>query len=243
MSRLLYRIGSGAARHPWKVITAWLLVAVAVIASSSAFGKTLEDSFSVPGVDSESALELLEAAGSDQVGLTARIVVTPVDAGDTLFDSPSAQQLLTDLRSDLLALPKVLAVDDPAAALADGRDAALASGSVSPDGRVAVLSVSYPVLDDLDATDLERLVEAVDAMPADSGFQVEAGGDLFFAVGEAETGPSELIGLVIAMIVLLVAFGSVIAMGLPIGMALFGLAVGVSSMSLVAYLIDRKSVV
>lgn len=241
MSQLLYRLGSGAARHPWRVIATWLLVALAVVASSAAFGRTLEDSFSVPGVDSQRAVDLLTAAGSDQAGLTARVVVTPIADGESLFESASAQQLLTEVRADLLALPNVLAVDDPAAALADGRESALASGAVSPDGTVAVLSVSYPVIDDLDVSDLERLVETVESQPQGNGFQVEAGGDLFFAFGEAETGASEMIGLVIAMIVLLVAFGSVIAMGLPIGMALFGLAVGVSSMSLVAYLIDVPS--
>ncbi len=241
MSSLLYRLGSGAARHPWRVISAWLVVAVAVVASSASFGKSLEDSFSVPGVDSQEAVDLLTAAGSDQAGLTARVVVTPRAGDESLLDSAAARQVLTELRSDLLALPNVLAVDDPAAALAEGDDAAVASGSVSSDGSVAVLSVSYPIIDELDASDLERLVETIEAQPDESGFQVEAGGDLFFAFSEAETGPSEMIGLLIAMIVLLVAFGSVIAMGLPIGMALFGLAVGVSSMSLVAYLIDVPS--
>lgn len=241
MSHLLYRLGSSAARHPWKVIGAWLVVAIAVVASSTAFGRTLEDTFSVPGVDSEQALDLLEAAGSDQAGLTARVVVTPIEPNANLFDSAAAQRLLDDLRSDLLATPNVLAVDDPSSALAQGRDVAVGSGSVSADGRLAVLSISYPVIDELDASDLERLVETVESHPDGTGFQVEAGGDLFFAFGEAETGPSEMIGLLIAMIVLLVAFGSVIAMGLPIGMALFGLAVGVSSMSLVAYLIDVPS--
>ena len=246
MSTLLYRLGSGAARHPWKVIAAWLVIAVVVVGSSSAFGKTLEDSFSVPGVDSQVAIDLLTEAGSDQAGLTARVVVTPVDEGASLIDSAAAPDVLAALRTDLLALPNVLAVTDPGTALAAGPEQALASGFVSADGQVAVLSVSYPVIEDLDATDLERLIEfserATDeAGAAASEFQVEAGGDLFFAFGEAETGPSELIGLLIAMIVLLVAFGSVIAMGLPIGMALFGLAVGVSSMSLVAYLIEVPS--
>ena len=241
MSTLLYRLGSGAARHPWKAVTAWLVVAIAVVASATAFGKTLEDTFFVPGVDSQQAVDLLEAAGSDQAGLTARVVVAPTDVDATLADSAEARELLSDLRSELLALPNVLAVDDPAAALADGLDAGVASGSVSADGSVAVLSISYPIIDDLDVTDLDRLKELVESQPTDGSFQVEAGGDLFFAFSEAETGPSEMIGLVIAMIVLLVAFGSVIAMGLPIGMALFGLAVGVSSMSLVAYLIDVPS--
>lgn len=246
MSTLLYRLGSGAARHPWKVIAAWLVVAIAVVGSSSAFGKSLEDSFSVPGVDSQVAIDLLTEAGSDQAGLTARVVVTPAGDDATLFDSVTAQEVLAELRAELLSFPNVLAVTDPSTALAGGREEAFASGLVSVDGTVAVLSINYPVLEELDVTDLERLVEFAETASdesdaAVSGFQVEAGGDLFFAFGEAETGPSELIGLLIAMIVLLVAFGSVIAMGLPIGMALFGLAVGVSSMSLVAYLIEVPS--
>jgi RND superfamily putative drug exporter len=241
MSALLYRLGSGAARHPWKVIATWLVVAVAVVASSSAFGKTLEDSFSVPGVDSQVAIDLLTEAGSDQAGLTARVVVTPADADESLLDSSSARDLIAELRTELLALPNVLAVTDPVEDLSASVEAAIAARSVSSDGRLAVLSVSYPIIDDLSAADLERLVDVVESQPAEGGFQVEAGGDLFFAFGEAETGASEMAGLLIAMIVLLVAFGSVIAMGLPIGMALFGLAVGVSSMSLIAYLIDVPS--
>ena len=58
------------------------------------------------------------------------------------------------------------------------------------------------------------------------------GGDLFFAFEEG--GPGELIGLLAAALILFVAFGSLVAMGLPIGMALFGLAVGISTMTLVA---------
>jgi len=66
-------------------------------------------------------------------------------------------------------------------------------------------------------------------------------GDLFNSFEEAETGAGEMIGLIAAVVVLLVAFGSVIAMGLPIGLALFGLALGVASMGLVNYLIDIPS--
>ena len=65
-----------------------------------------------------------------------------------------------------------------------------------------------------------------------SPLQIEMRGDLFFAFEEASTNVGELIGLIAAVIILLLAFGSVVAMGLPIGMALFGLALGISSMSL-----------
>ena len=211
------------------VIAAWLVVAIAVVAASSAFGRDLDDSFAVPGVDSQQAVDLLSAAGSDSAGLTARVVVTPLDPGATL-DSSDARREVATIVDDLAALPNVLAVTEP-----------FADGGVSSDGRVAVVTVQYPVIEALDAGDLERLLDAVDTARADSTLQVEAGGDLFFAFDEAETGASELIGLLVAMIVLLVAFGSLIAMGLPIGMALFGLALGVSSMSLIAHLIDMPS--
>ncbi len=79
MSSILYRIGHGAARRPWRVIAAWLVVAVALVAASASFGRDLDDSFEVPGVDSQQAVELLSAAGSDSAGLTARVVVTPLD--------------------------------------------------------------------------------------------------------------------------------------------------------------------
>jgi RND superfamily putative drug exporter len=229
MSSILYRIGHGAARRPWRVIAAWLVVAVALIAASASFGRDLDDSFEVPGVDSQQAVELLSAAGSDSAGLTARVVVTPLDPFASL-DTAVARVEVARVRSDLTALPNVLAVSDPYTA-----------EGLSDDGRIAVVSVQYPVLEELDVSDLDRLEEVVADARIDSTLQVEAGGDLFFAFDAAETGVSEMIGLVVAMIVLLVAFGSLIAMGLPIGMALFGLALGVSSMSLIAHLIEVPS--
>ena len=112
---------------------------------------------------------------------------------------------------------------------------------MSPDGRIALIRVQYPVIEDLDASDLENLKELGAELREGSSLQIEMGGDLFFAFEEAETGTGEMIGVIMAVIILLVAFGSFIAMGLPIGMTLFGLALGISSMSLITYLIDIPS--
>ena len=117
----------------------------------------------------------------------------------------------------------------------------MASRSVSQDGRVALIRVQYPVLEKLEAGDLENLKAFGAQAGAGSPLRVEMGGDLFFAFEEPESGTRELIGLLAAAVVLFVAFGSLIAVGLPIGMALFGLALGVSSMSLVTYLIEIPS--
>ena len=241
MSTALYRLGRFAARRPWRVIGAWFFVAVAVIAASSSFGRELEDSFAVPGLDSQLATDLLSAAQSDRAGLTARVVATPADPDVTFFDSADARAGLADLRAGLADLPNVLATSDPVSTLALGPGDAAASGEVSADGRVVLIAIQYPVMESLDVGDLDNLKEAVEEVRADSPLQIEMGGDLFLNFEEPENNAAELIGLVVAMVILLVAFGSVIAMGLPIGLAVFGLALGIASMSLINYVIDIPS--
>jgi RND superfamily putative drug exporter len=225
MSRRLYSLGRFAARRPWAVIAVWVMASILVIGASSAFGAELEDSMEVPGLDSQAAVDLLSEAGSDTAGLTAQVVARPLD-GATFADSNQARADLQGLRDGLSDLPNVVGVAEPA---------------ISPDGRVALLRMQYPVLEESSVTDLDNLKEFGEAAKEGSSLQVEMNGDLFFSFEEAEKGMGEMIGIVAAIFILLVAFGSVIAMGLPIGLALFGLALGISSMALVTYLIDIPS--
>ena len=238
LSQALYRWGRFAARRPLAMIGSWLVVSVLVIGASGAFGQDLEDSFEVPGLDSQEAADLLTAARSDQVGLTAQVVLTPRDERASFFDAVDARAALAKVQAAVADLPKVLDTTDPAGAAAAGPEAAAASGAISPDGRVALIRVQYPVLENLNKDDLENLKQLGAGAGAGSPLRIEMGGDLFFAFEEAATGIDEMIGLVAAVVILLLAFGSLIAMGLPIGMAVFGLALGVSSMSLITYLID-----
>jgi len=241
MSHALYRLGRFAATRPWVVIGTWVVIAAVVIGMSVGFGRELEDSFAVPGLDSQEAIELLSQAQSDRAGLTAQIVVTPLDADATFFNSTEAQQELAEIQAGAAAVPKVLGTSDPVAALAAGPEAAARSGSISSDGRIALVRLQYPVIEELDVEDLEALKEYGQEVRAGSPLQVELGGELFFSFEEPETGIGEMIGIVAAVVILLVAFGSIVAMGLPIGMALFGLALGVTSMSLITYLVDIPS--
>jgi RND superfamily putative drug exporter len=241
MSHALYRLGRFAARRPWAVIAAWAMVAVVVVGASAGFGRDLEDSFEAPGLDSTAALDLLTAAQSDSAGPTAQVVLTPLDAGSTFFDSADAQAALATIQAAVIDLPNVLSASDPAGALAEGPEFAAESGSVSPNGRVALIRVQYPLIDELTKGDLENLKELAAHARQDSPLQIELSGDLFFTFEEPETGFGEMIGLIAAVVILLLAFGSVIAMGLPIGLALFGLALGISSMSLITYLIEIPS--
>ena len=230
MSRILFTLGRLAARRPLVTIACWLVVSVAVVGASATFGTSLDDTFGVPGSDSDRAIQLLDRAGAQQSGLTAQVVLTPRDGGRT-FAETDARAAAEDVRARLEALPNVLSASSPA----DSR---------SSDGSVAIVRVQYPPLDALDASDLTRLKEAVAQARSDAPgqtLQIEAGGDLFFAFEQPEGALGELAGIVGALIILLVAFGSLIAAGLPIVLALFGLALGVAALPLVTHFIDIPS--
>ncbi len=231
MSRLLFSIGRFAARRPLITIGAWLVVAAAVVVAASAFGRDFEDRFNIPGSDSQTAVELLDSAGAARAGLTAQVVLTPRGEGVTFTNSSAAVQAAAQVRGLFASLPKVRGASDPSAA-------------VSRDGRVALIRVQYPVERDLDASDLVRFKEALGVArgaPAGDTLQIEANGELFFAFEQPEGSLAELAGVAIAAIILLIAFGSVIAMAVPIMLALFGLAVGISLLPLVGHFIEIPS--
>ena len=223
MSTALYRLGRFAARRPWTVLGIWFVIAAIVIVSSATGGKEFEDTFTVPGLDSDEALVLLEEAQSDEAGVSAQIVVASADADSTIVEQPSQVEAV---RADFASLDDIIGVT-PA--------------QFSPDGTVALLRVLYPPTAQLSVETLEDLKELQAELDGSNDLQIEASGELFFTFEEPETGTGEMIGIVAAIIILLVAFGSVIAMGLPIGTALFGLALGVSAMGLINYLLDIPS--
>ena len=226
MSHALYRLGRFAARRPLVVIATWLMLAVVVIGSSVAFGRELEDAFEAPGLDSTAALDLLTAAQSDAAGPTAQVVLTPIDATVTFGESEVADAALAATVAGVAQLPNVLGASDP---------------QLSPDGSVALIRVQYELIDELSVGDLDNLKDFAKEAGAGSPLQIELNGDLFFAFEQPENNAGELIGIAAAVVILLLAFGSLIAMGLPIGLALFGLALGISSMSLITYVIEIPS--
>jgi RND superfamily putative drug exporter len=241
MSQSLYRLGRLSASRPWVVIGSWLVLAVVVVGASSAFGHRLKDSMQVPGLDSQQASELMAAAGAGDAGLTAQVVVTPLAKDATFFDSAQARSALARLQSGAAALPHVLSTTDPAGALAADPEVAVQRGVVSADGRVALIRLQYPLVDELSAKDLSNLKAFGAHAAAGSPLRIEMGGDLYYAFEQTQPGLGEVIGLLVAAVILFVAFGSVIATALPLGTAVLGLAIGVSSMSLIANLIDIPS--
>ncbi|WP_439677110.1 MMPL family transporter [Embleya sp. MST-111070] len=238
LSKALLRLGTSAARHPWRVIAAWLIAATLAVLAAIAIGGRTADSMTVPGLDSQRAAQLIERAGTGQEGMTAQVVVTPRDGGATFFDHGSAHTALTRLQTEVRRLPHVLGTSDPAGALDAAGDTSVRSGLVSADGRIAVVRVQYPDQSRLSAKDLDALVDLGERLRAELPLRIEMGGDLFYAFSNPDGGVSELIGILAAAAILFLAFGSLVAAALPIGMAVFGLTAGVATMTVLAGVTD-----
>ncbi len=141
MSSLLFRWGRWSARHPWPALGAWLLASVLVLAASAGVGRTLEDTMAAPGTDSQAATDLLAGAGGDRAGMTAYVVATPRQSAVT-FGDPSARADLAALRDRVAAASAVVEADE----------------QVSPDGRVALVTLQYPPIEEL-GRDRPRLAQ------------------------------------------------------------------------------------
>ncbi|GAA2733905.1 MMPL family transporter [Actinocorallia aurantiaca] len=209
---MLYGLGGAAARRPWRMIGAWVLALVLFTGLASVLGGALHDDYELEGTGSQAATELLRERFPAVAETSARVVVHDGDGVD------EAEVVRAVAR--LEKLPHVVGVDGPLPGAG---------------GRTVLLTVRYdlPVTDLRPAEDLELLKKAAQV----PGAQVEFGGQVPENV-TAPDGTSEAVGIVAAMVVLFLAFGSVAAAGLPLAVALTGLGVGMAGITLFAAVED-----
>ena len=222
MTMMLYRLGRACVRRRRLVVLVWIVAAVTVLVTANALGGESAEDFEIPGVESRQAQEVLDERFPQQAGTSAQLVFA-VDEG-TLSDEPAASTV-DDVLTDVAAQPAVVEVTELQRA---------------PDDDVAYATVQYTdgANEDVAFDTLETTAEAVNEAGV---VQMELGGELVSGVVDQEPEGQEIYGLVAAIIVLLLAFGSVIAMGLPIGTAIVGLATGVGLVSVVAAFIEVNS--
>jgi RND superfamily putative drug exporter len=217
MGPFLYRLGRLAVRRRWRFTLAWVAIAVAIFGFAQTRGGDTVDSFDVPGVEAQQALDVLEERFPSEAGTSAQLVFA-VESG-TLADAEAVAEVDAAV-AEVAAQPGV------------GRVGTLQR---SPDGTVAFADVQYTrPSEDIRSAAFERL-EATAEEVNDSGVvQMELGGDLPTEAAQEPPEGQEMFGLIAAVIVLLVAFGSIIAMGLPIGTAVIGLATSLGLVTLIA---------
>jgi putative drug exporter of the RND superfamily len=222
--RPLARLGAFAYRRRRSVVAAWVLAAVAVIALSSAFAGEYSADYSAHGSDSDKAQELLAERFPTEAGQTIEVVVR-ADGG---VADPSVRTDVERLLTEVTSVPHVIGVESP-------YDSPV---GVSADGRTGLGSIQLDLAfsDTMPVADTQQILDAVDAANR-PGLRIEVGGGAVI-VAEAGGVSAELVGVVAALVILLVVFGTVIAAGLPILVALLGLAIGAALIGLLTLVIE-----
>src|SRR6478735_2888459 len=226
MATLLYRLGHFATRRRWAVLIVWLALLIGLGAAAAAFSGTMTSSFTIPGTQAQAALDQLGEKIPGAGDATGRIVFAAPE-GKTLAE-PAYQQAIANVVTQARELPGVTAVIDPAT----GR-------TISPDQRVAFAQASFAG----QITEIPEATQAELATIADEyqveGLQIELGGG---AVPQAPAiGSTEGIGVIVAMVVLLITFGSIVAAGVPMLTALIGVGTGMAGILWASNVIEMSN--
>jgi putative drug exporter of the RND superfamily len=197
------------------VVAAWVAAIVAAFALAAGAGGGFVNNFTLPGTESQRALDLLEHRFPQQSGDSSQIVFAVRDG--RLTDAQRRAQV-TAVVNDVKRLPHVTAVQSPYAA----------RGAVSRDGQVAFATVLFDrQADQLQKADVTRVIDTAQS-GATRGLQVELGGQAIQMADQAQQGASELIGIAVAIVVLLLVLGSLAAMAMPLLVAIAAIALAMA---------------
>ena len=220
----LGRLADLTYRHRLATVLAWVAALGLSIVLAGVAGGEFKADYSAPGSDSSAAQQLLEDEFPAVAGDTVDVVVRT----DGPVTAQAARADVQALLADLAEVPHVAGIDDPYANPA----------GVSPDGRTLVAHVRLDVVNapDMPIADSERMLEIADDASR-PGLEVALGGQTVQQAEQGEIG-SEGIGLAAATVILLITFGSVVAAGLPILVAVAGLAVSATLTTVLIRFVD-----
>ncbi|WP_448331480.1 MMPL family transporter [Streptomyces sp. DSM 41534] len=218
MATFLHRVGRWAFRQRGTVVLVWLAVTAAAVFGALSAPAAPDDSSSMPGIESQQAFDLINERfpGSAADGAQARIVFVAEDGRQVT--SAGSRAAIDQFVSSAANGPQVAQATSP-----------FATDAVSKDGFTAYATITYKVaandLTDASKTDLDKAIEQA----RQSGLTVDAGGSAVSS--QPERGLGEVLGIVVAAVVLVITFGSMAAAGLPLLTALLGIAVSLAGIT------------
>ncbi|MEU8513776.1 MMPL family transporter [Kitasatospora sp. NPDC048722] len=224
----LRRLGEWCARHPVIVIVLWIVALVGIQAANRTVGGAYSDDFSLPGTQAQEGRDLLAAHEPAAAGTSSQVVLH--DPAQLTGFQPQIAQAVTSLQQ----LPHVLSVQSP---LPPPGQPAPPGGPLAADGQTGYITVRFDTTPALLGTEYLTGVDAAVQPLRQAGVQVEYGGPLGELARPApDDRTSEVIGFAVAVVVLLIGFGSAVAAGLPLLTALFAAVVGLGVLGLIAAL-------
>jgi RND superfamily putative drug exporter len=231
MTGPLYAIGRWCSRHHWPVIGAWIVIAIALVAISSATGSKTSENLTLPGTGSTLATELLEENLPEQA-YGSNPVVLEAPAGKKLTE-PAFAKATEETVERLQALPHVNSATSP---LEEG------SKTLSKNQQIGYIPLVLGIgPGEIDEEQAQQYLDAAKPFEA-AGGNASVGGYVGQQLSKPSTESSELIGLIAAVIILLLAFGTATAMMLPIVGALIGLACTLSVIKLLEHVFEVPGV-
>ena len=224
MSTLLSTLGRWSYRHPWRVLGSWLLLLLVMGGAALGLNKGFDNSISIPGTEAQDGLEQLERTFPQVSGTAAQFIVVAAE-GDSIEDAAYRDPIEA-------AVEEFADYDDMSNATSPYGD--MVDGLISDDDAAAIVQLQLEgqattISDEVKDSITDRVHELRDELP--DGSTVKLGGDLF-ATELPAISPTEAVGVLIALLVLIVTFRSFVMAGLPLGVALIG--VGVSLLGVVA---------
>ncbi|MDO0931538.1 MMPL family transporter [Streptomyces sp. DG2A-72] len=223
MNRLTRRIGDASARRPWLTIAAWLAALALVLPLAGLAGGSFVDDLVAPGSQSEEAMELLEERFPEASGGSAT----------TVFAAPEGERIDRHRPAIEAAVARIADVEH-VARVTDP----FTAGTVSPDGRIGLAHVTFDIPTmDVHPEQIDALNSAIEPVRGD-GVVAELGGDTVFINAETPTSGAEAAGLLAALVILVVVFGTIVAALVPIALALVAVAAGLGGITLLAHATD-----
>jgi putative drug exporter of the RND superfamily len=215
--------------HRRTVVVAWIAAAIGILVISGAVGKKTASSFTLPGTNSQQAVDLLSSRFPAQAGDADQIVF---HAKTGKLTSASNRAAIHATVARVARLPHVTGVISP---YAPGQHA------ISRDGTIAFATVSFDErANALPKAAVDRVVSSAES--ARSGtLDVQLGGQAIEQAQQAPLGFATVVGIAAAIVILLISFGSLAAMGLPIATALLGLLAGIGVINLASHVVDMPS--
>jgi RND superfamily putative drug exporter len=226
---IVARVGVWAAAHRRAVPLIWLVLLIGALGISGAVGTKFANNFSLPGTESQRAADLLKRDFPAQAGDSDQIVFA---ARQGAVSDAAVRARVAPMLARVARLPHVTGVTSPYSA---------GVKTISADGKIAFATVTFDERANiLPASATERVI-AVAKGAGSAQLQVALGGQAIEQVQKPALGAATAIGLLAAVIVLLITFGSFIAMGLPIITALLGLGTGIGIAGLASQVIDMPN--
>ncbi|MCW3028694.1 MAG: putative integral rane export protein [Solirubrobacterales bacterium] len=210
------RVGDWAAGHRRIVVLGWIVALVAAFGASSAVGTNYGNSFSLKGTESQRAVDLLKRNFPAQSGDSDQIVF---HARSGSITAAATQARIAPVLEQIARLPHVTGVVSPYSSAG--------SREVSRDGQIAFATVNFDQRANvLPKAAVERVISVAHAARSPQ-LEVQLGGQAIEQTEKVSIGTATAVGLIAAMVVLLITFGSAVAMGLPILTALLGLGTAI----------------